>query len=157
MHLWTHVTDVFLDLPDALARASPMSEKLDIAGIGLWIVGTDKAEQGAFARAVRSAQSPSFALMNGPVEGLKYCAVAIPDAYVPESQYFSAILGIKVTFRKVSNRLVCNPVLDFVAQFWLRDGCILLPILRECHLRKQAQTLYRKDMRNEVGNVVALA
>lgn len=49
MHFGTDVSDAPLDVPNAFACASPMPEKTDVAGIALWIVGTDKAQQGTFS------------------------------------------------------------------------------------------------------------
>ena len=69
MHFGADVTDVSLYLPDALARATTPPEELDVAGVGLRIVGTDQAEQSAFAGAVSATQGPSLAFANGPVEG----------------------------------------------------------------------------------------
>ena len=42
VHLWRHVADMLLDVPDAVATASLVSEECDVAGIALWIVGTDE-------------------------------------------------------------------------------------------------------------------
>ena len=45
MHLRTHVTNVFLNVPNALARTSFIAKQTHIAGITLRIVGTDNAQQ----------------------------------------------------------------------------------------------------------------
>ena len=42
VHLWRHVADMLLDVPDAVAAAAFVSEECDVAGIALWIVGTDE-------------------------------------------------------------------------------------------------------------------
>lgn len=42
VHLWRNVADVAFDVPDALARTALMSEERDVAGVALWIVGTNQ-------------------------------------------------------------------------------------------------------------------
>ena len=40
VHLWRHITDVSLDVPDTLAGTSLMAEERNVTGITLWIVCT---------------------------------------------------------------------------------------------------------------------
>ena len=46
VHLGRHIADVFLDVPDALARTSWTVEQRDVAGIALRIVCTHQRQQG---------------------------------------------------------------------------------------------------------------
>lgn len=44
--LWRHIADVTLDVPDADAALAPLvSEELYVAGIALWVVGTNERQQ----------------------------------------------------------------------------------------------------------------
>ena len=79
MQFRTDETDVALDVPDGLSAAAGPSEKLDVAGVGHGVVGTDQAEERAFPAAVCSGQGPVLALADGPVEMIEDDALAIPD------------------------------------------------------------------------------
>lgn len=54
MHLRAHIADMAFDVPDALSGSTATAKHLDITGVGLRIVGTDQAEEGRLARAVRA-------------------------------------------------------------------------------------------------------
>ena len=79
IHFGADITDVLLDVPDALTRAAAASEQFDIAGIGLGIVGAYEAEECALAGTIGTLQRPMFATMHRPREVAENGALAIAD------------------------------------------------------------------------------
>ena len=61
-----------------------MTEEADIGGVALRVIGTDKREQRALPRAVRTAQCPSLASVHLPRELMEYDAPTITYRYVVE-------------------------------------------------------------------------
>ena len=45
VHLWADVADMLLDFPYTLAAAALAVEQSDVAGIALWIVGTNQTQE----------------------------------------------------------------------------------------------------------------
>ena len=86
MHLWTDVADVALDVPDAFSRAAFASKEFNITGVGLWVVGTDEAEECGFAGAVGALQCPVLAAADGPREVVEDGALAVADGDVGEAE-----------------------------------------------------------------------
>ena len=68
MHLGAYVTYMAFYLPDALPRASLVSEQLHVAGVSLWIVGANQAQEGTLARTIVSTYCPVLALAHYPRE-----------------------------------------------------------------------------------------
>ena len=85
MQFRTDVADVFLDVPDAFSAASLPSEKGDVAGVALWIVGADKAQQGGLAGTVGTGQGPVFPFPDHPVQILEDGPFAVPDCHFVEA------------------------------------------------------------------------
>src|SRR5580698_7859566 len=75
-------TDLLLDLPNRLTRSAPPAKQPDVIGIGLGIVGRDQTEQSGFARPVRTAHAPSFALSDLPVDLVEDRRFSIADGDV---------------------------------------------------------------------------
>lgn len=86
MHLWTDVADMALDVPDAFSRAAFSSKEFNITGVGLWVVGTDEAEECGFAGAVGALQCPVLAAADGPREVVEDGALAVADGDVGEAE-----------------------------------------------------------------------
>ena len=86
-----------LYLPNTFSTSTPVAEQFNIAGITLGIVGTDKAEQGALARPILSAHSPTLPFVDTPAEVAQQFMFPIAYADVVEIEYLSAALGIECT------------------------------------------------------------
>ena len=66
MQLWRNVADMLLDVPDALAASSWITKEGDVAGVTLWVVCADKAQQRRLICRLRSVRSKPSALRSSP-------------------------------------------------------------------------------------------
>ena len=151
MKLWRYIADVLLDVPDALAAATRIAEEGDVAGITLWIVGTDQAQEGTLAGSVLSAQCPSLAVVHGPVEVFQDDALAILYANLVHLHHFLALV-LAVAVRQVDDLL-----LQFLAQHSAWDRGALGKIFLLGQLRHHLHILHFHYVGDEIRNVVALA
>src|SRR3989344_7924111 len=60
--------DTFLDLPNTLASSPLFSEKHNIVGVCLWIIGEDQTQERGLARTVRAEKRPSLPFADGPID-----------------------------------------------------------------------------------------
>ena len=89
VHLGRHVAYAPLDVPDAHAGiALTVAEEADVAGIALWVVGTDERQQRRLAGTVLARECPVLTLADGPVEVAQDGAVAVADGHVVEGDDF---------------------------------------------------------------------
>ena len=94
MHLGRDVAYASLDVPDAHAcLALTVAEESDVAGVALWVVGTDEREQRGLAGSVLAGEGPVLALTDGPVEVAQNGALAVADGDVVEADDFGAVCG----------------------------------------------------------------
>ena len=156
MHLWAHIADVALYLPDAFARSSFVSEETNVACVGLRIVGTYQTQECALASSVSSAHGPSLAFANRPVEVGEYGARTISDADIVELQYLAALFGIECRLAQVLLRQGEQPLPFFLGQGG-RVWCLLLcHELLPRHLLSHFQVFDGNDVGDELRQVVAL-
>lgn len=68
------------------------AEECDVAGIALWVVGTDQAEQCRLSCSVLTTQCPALTVEHCPVELFQDGATAIADADVIEFCHFMTVV-----------------------------------------------------------------
>ena len=94
VHLGRDVAYASLDVPDAHAcLALTVAEESDVAGVALWVVGTDEREQRGFAGSVLAGEGPVLALTDSPVEVAQDGALAVADGDVVEADDLGAVCG----------------------------------------------------------------
>ena len=134
-----------------------MTEELNVAGVGLGVVGTDEAEECALARPVGAAKSPALPFVDSPGERLENDVFSISDADVLEVQNILSVSGIEIGGRRMTDGQAGYPLPDLFAQLGQGDCRVVLTVLGECHLGQEMQVLDWQDVCDEVGNIVALA
>ena len=71
VHFRRHVADMLFDVPNALSASTVLIEETDVAGIALWVISADEAQQCRLTGTILSAERPVLTIVHCPVEILE--------------------------------------------------------------------------------------